>query len=75
MNDKKISVIIVGNPDDEHHTYVKLEDKYFEFYTEGYDEANAKNIIRFLKFLGYEVFEVYDNNFYIKPENISNYPY
>lgn len=69
---KKISVIIVGNQEEEHSTYVEYNNKYFKFYTDGYDGIKCTEIISFLKFLGFEIFEVYRNDFNISREHIVN---
>lgn len=69
---KKISVIIVGDQRDEHRTYVENNDMYFEFYTDGYDGINSTEIIQFLKFLGYEVFEIHKSTFNVSKKNIIN---
>lgn len=69
---KKISVIIVGNQENEYTTYVENNDVYFEFYTDGYDGIKSTEIIQFLNFLGYEVFEIHKSNFNASKENIIN---
>lgn len=70
---KKITVIIVGNSDEEHSTYIKYNNKYFKFWTDGYDGIKCTELISFLKFLGYEIFEVYKNSFDVPKEDIINY--
>lgn len=60
-NKKKINVTIVGKEDDDHFTYVEYDGLYWEFYTDGYDGQKSKDVIDFLKFLGFEVFVVNKN--------------
>lgn len=58
-----ITVIVVGDPKDEHYTIIEHNNSYYSFYTDGYDYGTTcNNIISFLKFLGYDVFEVYKKN-------------
>lgn len=72
---EKVSVIVIGNRNEEHTTYVKSDNKYFEFCTDGYDGIKSTEIISFLKFLGYEVFEIYKNSLKISKEDIVNRNY
>lgn len=57
----KIKVIVVGNQNKEHNTYVERSGKYYKFYDDGYEGIPCDYIIEFLQFLGYEVFVVYKN--------------
>lgn len=70
-NEKTINVTIIGNDDREHHTYVEYNGRYWSFYTDGYDGEKSKDIIGFLKYLGFKVFTVNKSNGSkrIKPEN------
>lgn len=72
---EKISVIIVGDQENEHTTYVKHDNKYYKFYTDGYDGIKSTEVILFLKFLEYEVFEVYRSNYEISKADIVNWNY
>lgn len=59
-----ITVFVKGNENDEHFTYVGNDkDQCYEFYSDGYDGTRAKDVISFLKFLGYEPFVIYTNKF------------
>lgn len=60
---EKVTIIIRGDAAGEHTTYVEHEEKYFEFYTDGYDGVHADDVRRFLEFLGFEVFEVHNDQF------------
>lgn len=68
MINEKIKVIICGDADSEHRTYVENDGKYLEFYTDGWDGTSSKDIISLLKFLGHEIFEVYDSSHRLIPE-------
>ena len=70
---KKVTVIIIGDPKDEHFTYIQYKDEYYQFYTDGYDGTKCKEVINILKFLGFEVFEVYKSrgNKLVTPVNKS----
>ena len=37
-----ITVEIYGDENDEHSTYIKRNDKYMRFYTDGYEGTSAK---------------------------------
>lgn len=58
---KKITIIIRGNTQSEHTTYIEHEGKHFKFYTDGYDGISAGDVRDFLEFLGYEVFELHND--------------
>lgn len=60
---KKIKVIICGDDNEEHTTFVEYDGQYFEFYFNGYEGMPAKEVCEFLKFLGYEIFELHNSNF------------
>lgn len=68
MINEKIKVIICGDPDSEHRTYVENDGKYLEFYTDGWDGVSSKDISSLLKFLGHEIFEVHDSAHRLIPE-------
>ncbi len=55
----KIKVIISGNVENEHSTYIEHDGKYFYFHTNGWDGVSSQEIVSLLKFLGYEVFEIH----------------
>lgn len=55
----KITVLIYGDADGEHNTYVKHNEQYLHFYTDGYERVSSKEIVKLLRFLGHDVFEVY----------------
>ena len=61
MNNQ-ITVTIIGNPESSHNTVVEYNGQYYEFWTDGYDGTESKDVIAYLKFLGFEVFEVYKTN-------------
>lgn len=61
--EKKVTVIICGDTENEHTTYVEHEGQHFKFYTDGYDGVSECDIREFLEFLGYEVFEVHNDKF------------
>lgn len=56
---KNITVTIIGDPQDEHQTLVEYNNQYYMFYTDCYDGTKSHEVISYLKFLGFEVFEVY----------------
>ena len=57
-----ITVEIYDEEDDGHTTYIKNNNnEYMRFGTDGYCGTDAKEIIDFLKFIGYDVFVVYHN--------------
>lgn len=58
---KNITLFIIGNPQDEHFTIVEHNNQYYSFYTDGYDGTKYGEVLSYLKFLGFEVFEVYKN--------------
>ncbi len=55
----KIKVLIYGDADGEHSTYVEHSGKYLHFYTDGYERVSSKEIVKLLRFLGHDVFEVH----------------
>lgn len=67
-----ITVEIYGDENDEHSTYIKRNDKYMRFYTDGYEGTSAKQIVNLLKFIGHEVFVVNHNSNDILTENYCN---
>lgn len=59
----KITVEIYDHGDDGHSTYVKNNDEYMDFYTDGYGGGTtAKEIINLLKFIGHDVFVINHNH-------------
>ena len=46
----RIVVEIYGDENDEHTTYVKINDEAVEFYWDGFNGTKAKDIIELLKF-------------------------
>lgn len=60
MNNK-INIIVVGDKNKEHFTYVEKDGVYYSFYFDGYDGTSSDMIISFLKFLGHDVFILYKN--------------
>lgn len=56
-----ITVEVYGDENNEHSTYIKGNDKYMRFYTDGYDGTTASQIINLLKFIGHDVFVVHHN--------------
>lgn len=68
MINEKIKVIICGDAYSEHQTYVENDGKYLEFYTDGWDGISSKDIISLLKFLGHEIYEVYDSSHRLIPD-------
>lgn len=67
---EKINVIICGDMDGQHTTYVEHNRRYCQFYADEYEGIAAKEVIGFLKFLGYEVFEIHNNAFSVSEECI-----
>lgn len=55
----KITVTIIGNPESYHNTIVEHNGQYYDFWADRYEGEKSTDIIAYLKFLGFEVFEVY----------------
>lgn len=59
--DNKIEVIVVGNTEKEHQTYVERDGIYYKFWDDGWEGIPYWQVISFLKFLKYEVLITYKN--------------
>lgn len=57
----EVKVIVKGDKNKEHFTYVENNGVYFQFYDNGYEGIPCEQVIALLKFLGHEVFVVYQN--------------
>ena len=62
MTNISVTIEIYGDKNDEHFTYIKCNDEYMRFYTDGYDGTTAREIINLLKFIGHDVFVVNHND-------------
>jgi len=69
--EERVDVIVIGNREGEHFTYVGKNNNYFRFYTDGYEGDTHKEVIAFLKFLGFEVLEIYRNNHKVMEEYVA----
>lgn len=66
-----VTVFIKGDENEEHFTYVgNNKEQCYGFYSDGYDGIKSKEVINFLKFLGYEPFVIHNNKFV--PGNLAN---
>ena len=70
-NTDKIMVIIYGDENDNHYTYIKNKDNYYKFWADKYDGIRSKDILSFLEFLGKEVFLVYKPYDCEKPHTVN----
>lgn len=71
MNER-VKVIIRGDIEGEHTTYVEHNGKYFKFYANEWEGTTSKEVIQFLEFLGHEVFEIHNKAVDFPEEQIVN---
>lgn len=71
MNEK-VKVIVRGDSEGEHTTYIERNGRYFKFYANEWEGTTSEDIILLLTFLGHEVFEIHNKAIKVPEDQIVN---